>query len=374
MPIIRKCIFLYIVFAPFYVFPSGLPQPADFVLFVAFIFLLGRKSLYKIIKSIPIVKYLLLLLLVIVSINSVHSFYRYVIEGHDTTIFKSSFYYMFNVLAFLSTLYCCITDKIKTQNVFAIAILMVNIVLFLLAILNISGPQAEARGTLFFNNPNQLGYYILLTASLYMNLDSKFISIYSKFAVMFISLYLILYSNSRAALFGIVLLSLLLALEYVKKSLLKFSMIMLLFLMAVPWVISSDFFERQVNILESRNDRDEESSVSQFKIRGYDRIALHPEYLFYGAGEGDDGRFKAYHDGEMHSGFGTIFFSYGFISLFLLIMIFFHVLRKATVFDIVTILPVIFYNLTHQGFRNPLFWMLLAIIYFRTNEKYIQHN
>jgi hypothetical protein len=96
-------------------------------------------------------------------------------------------------------------------------------------------------------------------------------------------------------------------------------------------------------------------------MRGYDRIVNHPEFWFFGAGEGSFQRFESVLGGEIHSSWGTIFFSYGLIGTLLFLLFFLNVFKYKKNFFY--FMPIFFYGLTHQGLRSTQFWILLFIFY-----------
>ena len=71
-----------------------------------------------------------------------------------------------------------------------------------------------------------------------------------------------------------------------------------------------------------------------------------------------------HHHGEIHSLIGTLLFSYGFIGTILFLKIFNKFFRKENVNFLLCFVPVMFYNLAHNGIRNPLFWIVIVIIHY----------
>ena len=88
--------------------------------------------------------------------------------------------------------------------------------------------------------------------------------------------------------------------------------------------------------------------------RGYDRIWRYPEHLVVGAGEGAAWRFGTSTNYlELHSTFGTVLFSYGFVGFCLFMVLLWVMLRRAPLAHMLYSLPLWAYGLTHQGLRNP---------------------
>lgn len=107
--------------------------------------------------------------------------------------------------------------------------------------------------------------------------------------------------------------------------------------------------------------------------RGYDRIFNHPEYLLLGAGEVDIKRFKSF-DGEIHSTFGNLFFSYGVIGLALFLGIIISLIKGNNFTNYYYIIPLFLYSLTHNGIRNTILWILFALIYYMKHHETHQES
>ncbi|MEA4961775.1 hypothetical protein [Lutispora sp.] len=94
--------------------------------------------------------------------------------------------------------------------------------------------------------------------------------------------------------------------------------------------------------------------------RGYYRLIHYPQYLIFGAGEGEYLRFKYYI--EFHSTLGNILMSYGIIGLFLYLASIIFAIKNNGWKDTYIIFFIFLYGLTHNGIRNTLLWILVASI------------
>src|SRR5690606_38549831 len=136
------------------------------------------------------------------------------------------------------------------------------------------------------------GYFSLLALSIYTALPSKYRrwKLFS-LGVIFLASYLVLLSGSRAALVGIALLSVLL---FVKEGFnfnaSSIAFIMITLIVGSLVITESTFFQESLSSIQERNER-RSASVPEYKVRGYDRILLYPEYLFIGSGDGLNSRF-----------------------------------------------------------------------------------
>ena len=157
--------FLYFIFSPFYVFSSGYPQPADFVLFLAiglssFHSLTNRKrSINKVyLIGIGFAFYALV-------INMVHyAFYP------DIRFILTALIYIFNISIFIFMCFLIQKHPRIVCNTMLYGIILTVVSQFLFVYFIPSDHPFRATGT--FNNPNQLAYWVLLTAALLIILKS----------------------------------------------------------------------------------------------------------------------------------------------------------------------------------------------------------
>ena len=122
-------------------------------------------------------------------------------------------------------------------------------------------------------------------------------------------------------------------------------------------------------ILERINLRIETDNTDDNTLnsRGLDRIYNHPEYIFFGAGEGVLKRFNSVYKGEIHSSPFNILFCYGLIGILLV----FQFIRKLISFNmtsVVLVLMLFVFSMGHMTLRIPLFWIALSTIYFFNNK------
>ncbi len=358
---------LYIILAPFYIFPSGMPQPADIIFAIGIVPVLLSKGFYKVFNQSITKKFLRLLILIII-VNSSYWFYLFAISGIRNSLLFFNLFYIFNFLFAFLFLYMFLgKDRQKINNIIALVVLFSISLQFILGLLGITNGNSETgtRNPVFFNNPNQLGYFAVSMITLYCILkskyrDNKLILIYA----FFITIYLVLLSGSRAALGSIILLFFYMLYKVGFK--LSFTSILLLLMVfiTVPYALSTDFVGKRLNLIENRTERNINSRSSEAEIRGYDRIYKNPEYLLTGAGEGKYDRFESRHHLELHSGFGTMLFSYGILGFILFLNILYSVIKKDTLNGLAILFPLFFYNLTHNGLRNSIFWAVIIIFYY----------
>jgi hypothetical protein len=224
------------------------------------------------------------------------------------------------------------------------------------------------RATGTFNNPNQLGYWSLLVAACYVVTRGEAKLKWLDVLVLCALAYTAALSLSKAAMLSILAMlafalwfqGLSTRLRWAVAATVVFGTAVVL---AQPGVLEvgdgEGLSSRVVERFEDIGNQKDDSLVQ----RGYDRIWLFPEYLFFGAGEGAYERFRTGIATEMHSTFGTILFSYGLPGAALFLFVLWVIFRRAPLRHLVYFIPVCLYGITHQGLRFGEFWIFLALVF-----------
>jgi hypothetical protein len=266
-------------------------------------------------------------------------------------------FYIFNSLYFYS-IYVYLTryQKRGANLIFLATLTSIGIVFGgLLAGISMSA----YRRTSFFNNPNQLGYFALLTTLIVLLFHTrstvKYARLLSIFAVL-INLYLSSVSLSKAAMVSTAA-SLVVFLPMFKKSHLLLLIIVIgaSYSVWLPRVMNSVAYSRAKNRIQ-RIGADQDDSILG---RGYGRISSNPEYLLTGAGEGNSARWGAEH--EIHSLFANMLFCYGIAGFGVFCLFLFRCYSLSPWIFIVLFLPVFAYGATHNGVRFSYMWLLFAV-------------
>ena len=240
----------------------------------------------------------------------------------------------------------------------------------------ISGGSSGVRNVGTFNNPNQLGYYALLITALIMFCANQ-VNTRVRWTVLGISSGLILAftSLSKAAILSY----LGLVFVFILKNLLNKKNIKKMIIVLVMLISSYSLINSTTNILnenqvlqsvETRLNSIGDDSDDNLEGRGYGRIIDFPEYWVFGAGEGEFNRFSGPLQGyEFHSTLGNIQVSYGLIGLILYILLLLSVTKGNGYSNFYIIIFILIYGITHNGIRNSLFWILVALIASRTDNR-----
>ena len=365
---------VYIAFSPIYIFTSGLPQPADFAIVIVAaismtLFFLKQKIIFNRVFSI------LCLMVALFFTTNICYFYFY----KDIQFLYSSVYYVFNAGVFITTiiLFKQYPVKVKQWGRYAVFVSILIEFVWLL----VFDSKSTYRETGSFNNPNQLGYWGLLSACylLILNYGERM-----KWIDLFFFLlcgYIMSEALSRAVMASYALVLIVFFLGSYTSLITKIAMAGLLVFYSFIQVTVFDnpaFILKNFESIERVVERIESIQTEGGSVlaeRGYDRIIDNPEFLFFGAGEGAYWRFSHLGGGlELHSGLGTILFSYGFLGLGLFGAFILTIFQRAPVGLWIILFAIMGYGITHQHVRFTGFWLFLGLSYAVTRYVIIPHR
>jgi hypothetical protein len=344
---------LFLVLSPVYVVASGLPQPGDWLVLILLPITLFTWNGALERDSSRMVRALVWFTVWVVVIN-----YGWALvlwkwrQPKDFLIHP--FFYFFNSAVFL----CALVIARRNREAFLrITIEVVFFTIFIQVAASFFYRADFYRGQVFFNSPNQLGYYALLSACLFAMAQRPLRISRIKAAIGITSCaYLAVLSASRASVAGILILLLVLFLTNPRT-------IIIASLAAVGVVSLGGPISNAIEVSQTRATHDRDPKTSFAEERGYDRIWRNPEYLLTGAGEGAYERF-VFRPGEarreLHSSFGSLLFSYGIVGLTLFGVFAVRVVRGAALRMSLMLVPALVFTVAHQGLRFTMFWVVLA--------------
>ncbi len=349
--LIRSQIYLlviYIILSPFYFFESGYPQLADIfivILFISIPFCTNR------VKNKEALQFGFIFIFYVVLIQGL-----LVIYLQDIMLTFIMMFWIYNFALFYSVQAVYFNAKQYMIQTLKRSVEISAVLQVLLYIITAWPNYEVGRQTIFFNNPNQLGYYALVMASIYDLILSRYpfkrkVLSYLTFGCL---TFLVILSLSKAA---IVSFAFLISLKFYDKP--KNVLLTFLVLLALFFAFSKTGYYES---LKWRIELIGHDSDDNYKSRGYDRIISNPEYLIFGAGEGGMKRFDTEFKGEIHSTFGTVLFSYGFIGFLLFMIFIYNIYRYSDIRSFVYLIPVAMYGVTHNGLRFSPVWILLSLV------------
>ncbi|MFW2564601.1 hypothetical protein [Acinetobacter baumannii] len=343
---------------PFYVFSSGSLQPSHFLLLLfAFFWVIYKKGFYVdrqlFLLSMPFFSYVIL-------VNLVYSLYY-----QDPIFFSYPLNLVFDFII-IFTLTSCLNNldgnQIKKIPYIMFAILAM---LFSIWLAGLGAYKFYPRYNGYFNDPNQMAFFVLCIATIAC-LYIKNLILY--LLTIFLALSLILFTQSRSAIVGVVVLLSSLFFLYWKGSYksIFISVFILILLLIFIFIFGDDILK--INYVQSVVGRFESADLEeQSDVRGYTRILNFPEYLFFGAGQGLDKRFGS--TVEIHSTWAGIFFYYGIIGIFLFLFFLINIFKKLTIYQKVLFVVPLMYSFSTFGARTVIFWILVACFYHAANFK-----
>jgi hypothetical protein len=349
-------LFLGLSLASLYVFPSGQPQPADFLLLgfaiIMSIMALGDDHLEL---SPFVVSWGMMVLWVLLVCLG----WTLVMETTAFLLYPAFFIFNFLVgmamLRFLR-IYGSYARMLMRTAVSIALLVTASYVMVQLA-------MGVNRTTGSFNNPNQLAYFSLCGIVVLMVLDDFRPQLrplaLSGLAAGMVG---ILAASSLAAMGGGALVAVGWAMANATQ-IKHFARLLVVvpLLLVVVMVINLRADGQVMHNLQSRMDRAPTKVESMYEERKFDRLVHFPEYAILGAGEGERQRFAPYHRNEIHSSYINMLFAYGIPGLGLFLLVIFTALRRAPVYVWVGLAGPLFYSVTHNGLRSTLFWLVLVL-------------
>jgi hypothetical protein len=366
-------VLVYFCLKPIYIFESGDVQPADIImvfLFFLLFLLINRKGDMDIrySREASELKSVMILLIIFsgwtVMVNGIWFF-----SLAELTIIRPVLFYFFNffAVAVYYMYYLMFGERLfKVVKVSVIATLIIQIVIYF------TFASGGGRATLAFNNPNQLGYFSLIALTFLLVLPTEKLNIFN-IAAICISIWLSMLSLSKAAMISTVFMLIIYILF--KKNSNKFIKYFLIAVMLAAIFFIATRMELLANIPVLNNAMMRitylQNDDSLIYGRGYGRIFEMGFNFIWGMGEGEFDRFSYLSGSELHGTIAGTFVNYGLIGLVLFVVILWKgfLQHKIKYLDKALLIGGVFlYWFTHQGIRNSLFWILMAVFNLYINK------
>lgn len=378
----KYSLLLYLLLKPFYLFGSGGLQIADGFLLIGFVLFFvasrlsssGRQQMREVIHQ---HKFFILFVVCTFIVNGAYfAFYP------ELKFVLSSLYFTFNLLAIVVfTVFSKDTKFLsKVGSIFKFN-LFLQLLLWLTHLGRFYTPDRYMGS---FNDPNQFGYYVLLSF-LFIYFIDMLLKTKHTYIYYILALLLILQSGSTGMLFGIGIFSIFVAVYLIRKELrspyrliqrVMYSLVIVAML-AIPLSViaaaSYNDIKKSTSLLEGssiflRLDEKTEKAtggadISLIQDRNLDTISEYPHFIIYGSGEGAFERFQraTYPGSEIHSTFPAMLFYYGLIPFFMAVAWIARQLKGLKWDILVVYMTLLTVSFTLLNQRQALFWILLAL-------------
>ena len=319
---------VYFVVSIFYVFPPGAPQPADVLLMST---LAAGMLLLQLRLPQDQALYLTLGLFLcwVTLVNAI-----WFLQLNDAALLKKTLFYWYNAAVFLfsATLGLHCLERLERLVRWACVVALLVEVLFLVLIWD----ETTLRAWGSFNNPNQMGYWALMTTTCMAVASRRARLAPLDLLALGAGMYIVALSLSKAASIAFMILIALIVLSRGwRRSValpLAAALAIALVLELSTGAVSTRFSEIQTaSALADRLASIGEQKDNSLAHRGYARILENPHYLALGAGEGGFERLnEAGRDQEFHSTLGNLLMSYGTVGLGLFLALVLVVFRNAS--------------------------------------------
>lgn len=361
-------VLLYFMLKPLYIGESGDLQIADVFLLLMVAVFLGQQHLVIRMRSDS--RQLIVLFGWLILYQLLDNLIWSGITG-DLLMNRRTLYYVFNFIAFSFTI--VIGDRIGTEELlhylglgcfWSAVVVLVGLV---------TATSSSVRSVGFFNNPNQLGYFgvVVLSGTI---LCHRQMSAPQRLLIFGVSFWAVVASLSKAAILGYIGLVFLYILFFQARRTLKRVILQILLFALLALAIYLLLFSESRIVTSNRTllvmrERilymSEENDTNLRNGRGYGRILEMGYNHLWGMGEGAYDRFVSRHDTEVHSTYASLLVSYGLIGLIWYGVILFKCLGRPSQWgrSIPTMSGILLYSITHNGVRNTLVWMLMAVLY-----------
>lgn len=383
----KYLLLIYFLLKPFYIFSSGVLQPADiFLLASAILFLVSARLDTRVGKNLKnIMRDNRLLTLFITCTFLINGVYFLLIP--EFKFLLSSIYFVFNLLAIIVFSAFC-TDHIflrRVSSVFKFSLIL-QLVFWATSIGRYYSPD-RYMGT--FNDPNQFGFYIFISLLFLFVIEIILKTSKKNLLYWLIGILLVILSASTGMILGLAVFAVLYLLyilktfhptaSRVRKLVLGLaSFVAILFISTGIYVYApSDSLRPQGSqnpdsqnfaIIERVGSKFSkaggEDDISLWEDRGYDILYKYPLYILFGAGEGGYSRYTAAannHGNEVHATLPSMLFYYGIIPFLIFLGWLYSRIKDIDPRAKIAFAALLVESFTLLNQRQALFWMVIVL-------------
>lgn len=339
---------LALFMSQFYFWSSGLPQFSHIFILLALLIFFCKNNKIKVSN----VKIIFIFLAYVILVNLTW----FMISGFETSYLVSIGYWIFNFSLFL----LLVNLKDENAGYFLKVILRLIFFSYILEIflwaVGLGKYSFSPRYNGFFNDPNQMAFWVLSTCSVYLYLSNRKIN---NIIIYFLALFLIMLTLSRSAILGFSLLTFAIIFkqkgDIFKKILLSLFSLLLVLLLLVVLNRYGVFDSILARIMQGLLEKDE-----QAEGRGFDILLNFPEYLLFGAGQGNYSLYSPAGN-EIHSTWFGIFFYYGVFGLSIFLIFIYNIFRTLSFAEKILFLSPMLYGFTTYSARTTVFWFFIGV-------------
>ncbi len=387
MKIVERLFLVYLLLKPFYFFDSGGLQIGDLFLLVAFVAFLvltkfNKRSMMGLIEVVKSNKLFIMFATLTLVINSIY----FVYYGMPKFLLSSLYY----VFIFFAIALFTVLGKNKQFLIAVSRILKFGLVAQLaISLFGLGRDYSVDRYMGTFNDPNQFGFYILIS---YLFIYAIDIVLSSKkryhIPYLIVALFLIYLSASTGSLLGISVF-IVLQIAYsmrgifrinyskVRVSMHTLTAGLIVLIAAVIFVSIGAFASLKPIIDKFSSDQttvdriagkisksDNKADISVWEDRGYDIIYKYPQYIPFGAGEGNYDRYEKAtnnYGNEVHATLPSILFYYGVIPFLIIVGWFYNKIKKVDPRVLIVYIALLAESFILLNQRQSLFWMIFVL-------------
>ncbi|MBY5005162.1 hypothetical protein K6V33_02720 [Streptococcus suis] len=368
--------YLFLLAKPFYFFKSGGVQPGDVFLALSAVAYIVENRLQLYYKSID--KAYLFFYFFVVVINLIY-FSIYYGDTPVLSFILPILYYLYNLLVIILCRYFFKKKEglLRLRTVVRLSLYIQLILYFVAPSFLVDTSEVRYTGT--FNDPNQLGFFLLSSIYVIVVINRK-LKQRERLIDHICAMILLFATSSTGILLGFASLYFFYLLFFEDMTSLLNKVLLFIFgglvavllLQIVGTTFISGFedsflYKRLMTKIDkgltnSSNNSGSYGELTLIQERGIDRVLLYPQYILFGAGEGYYKRFVlSAIQLEIHSTFLGMLFYYGIIPFSSLLYWIWGNIRKSGQLIWIVFLPLIIESFTLANQRQPYFWILFVL-------------
>lgn len=349
----------YLIFSVFYVFESGYPQPAHFILLIAMLITFSGYCIKSRKIRFPGTLYLLLFCGYTFVVNMIH--YAF---SADTSYAISSLYYIYNGSVFLFLLGLIRRSEDTYKKVIYWGVVTSVLIQSILAFFYPVNAEEPFMGT--FNSIEQISFWALASLALLILIKYKNpLNILDYLVIALLGYIQIMTGLGLGVVIYILFCAAILFTKMVRP-LHKFFILFLFVILSILTIFNLNAIKEDSNYINFFSNYIEAHEFSASENSALHKTTPKYEYIILGAGEG---RGNQDQPSMLDDGFTRILLSYGAFGAFLLICTLFAIFKRVPFIGLLMLGGLLLFGLGYQNFHSTYFWIFMATAYMIANER-----